>query len=240
MNRDIFIKNLTKDKINLSPKGRNANELTPEEFEGCYENFFDMIFEIAGTDISSETGYGEFNEDNKAPFDTIEAFIKAELIEEPTEGYWKNWKQMFGTTFLEEDYYYKIAEKALKYAPFCEGERFLVNNNTFFRNMIVDEAGKTYCADWGRAGIMDFMMDFAILDLNKPYLLVPEKLYEYAKKRNIQIENFKERFLCMAYTKGIATLRWHASIDDLESCNSIVKSINELEDRMSKLTSETA
>ena len=33
MNRDIFIKNLTKEKINLSPKGRNANELTPEEFE---------------------------------------------------------------------------------------------------------------------------------------------------------------------------------------------------------------
>ncbi|MBO7362432.1 MAG: hypothetical protein J6U41_03460, partial [Lachnospiraceae bacterium] len=95
--------------------------------------------------------------------------------------------------------------------------------------------GKTYCADWGRAGIMDFMMDFAILDLNKPYLLVPEKLYEYAKKKNIEIENFKERFLCMAYFKGIATLRWHASIDDLESCESIVRSINALEERMSKL-----
>ena len=31
MNRDIFIRNLTKDKIEMSPKGRNANELTPEE-----------------------------------------------------------------------------------------------------------------------------------------------------------------------------------------------------------------
>ena len=47
------------------------------------------------------------------------------------------------------------------------------------------------------------------------------------------IENFRERFLCMAYFKGIATLRWHASIDDLESCESIVRSINALEDRMS-------
>ena len=53
MNRDIFIRNLTKDRIEMSPKGRNANELTPEEFEKCYENFFDMIFEIAATDISS-------------------------------------------------------------------------------------------------------------------------------------------------------------------------------------------
>ena len=30
MNRDIFIRNLTKDKIEMSPKGRNANELTPQ------------------------------------------------------------------------------------------------------------------------------------------------------------------------------------------------------------------
>ena len=235
MNRDIFIRNLTKERIRMSPKGRCANELTPEEFGKCYENFFDMIFEIASTDISSISGYGEFDGDNRAPYGSMAEFIRDEVINEKTEGYWKNWTQMFGTTFLEKDYYYDIAERALKLAPYCEEQRYLANNNTFFCNMIVDDAGKTYCADWGRAGIMDFMMDFAILDLNKPYLLVPEKLYEYAKKRNIVIDDFRERFLCMAYFKGIATLRWHASIDDLESCNSIVKSINELEGRMERL-----
>lgn len=142
---------------------------------------------------------------------------------------------MFETTFLKKDYFEKIFAKALQYAPFCEGQRFLANNNTFFVNMIVDDSGKTYCADWGRAGIMDYMMDFAIMDLNKPYLLVPEKLYAYAKKKNIEIKNLKERFLCMAYFKGIHTLMWHASIDDLESCESITRSLNELEERMNKL-----
>ncbi len=235
MNRDIFIRNLTKEKIEMSPKGRKAGELSPEEFEKCYENFFDMIFDIAATDVSAVEGYGEFDENNKAPYKTLEEFIRADMVEEPEDGYWKNWKEMFGTTFLEEDYYNEIAEKALKYVPFCEGQRYLANNNTFFCNMIVGDNGKTYCADWGRAGIMDFMMDFAILDLNKPYLLVPEKLFEYAKKKNIKIDNFKERFLCMAYYKGIVTLRWHASIDDLESCESIVKSLNALEGRMAKL-----
>ncbi len=235
MNRDIFIRNLTKDKIEMSPKGRNANELTPEEFEKNYESFFEMIFEISSADISGLTGYGEFNEKNQATYPTLAEFIRNEIINEKTEGYWKNWTQMFGTTFLKKDYYFEIADKALKYAPFCENQRYLVNNNTFFCNMIVDDAGKTYCADWGRAGIMDYMMDFAILDLNKPYLHVPEKLYDYANKKGIKIENFRERFLCMAYFKGIATLRWHASIDDLESCESIVRSINALEERIFKL-----
>ena len=48
MNRVIFIKNLTGDRIETSPKGRCANELSIEEFEKGYENLFDMIFEIAG------------------------------------------------------------------------------------------------------------------------------------------------------------------------------------------------
>ena len=234
MNRDIFIRNLTGDRIEMSPKGRCANELTVEEFEKGYESFFDMIFEIASTDVSSVTGYGEFTEDNKAPYASLEEFIR-ETFNENQEGYWHNWTKMFETTFLKKDYFDRIFAKAIQYAPFCEGQRFLANNNTFFVNMIVDDAGKTYCADWGRAGIMDFMMDFAIMDLNKPYLLVPEKLYAYAKKKNIIIESFKERFLCMAYFKGIHTLMWHASIDDLESCESITRSINELEERMSKL-----
>jgi len=233
MNRDIFIRNLTKDRIEMSPKGRNANELSVEEFEKNYENFFDMIFEIAGTDISSLTGYGEFDENNIAPYNTVKEFI-IDTFNEEKEGYWHNWRQMFETSYLKKDYFEKIYAKALEYAPYCEGQRYLANNNTFFCNMVVDENGKTYCADWGRAGIMDYMMDFAILDLNKPYLLVPEKLYEYAKRKNIEIKNFRERFLCMAYFKGIHTLMWHASIDDLESCESITKSINALEERMSK------
>ena len=234
MNRDIFIRKLTKDRIEMSPKGRLADELTPEEFEKCYENFFDMIFEIAGTDISALSGYGEFDENNKAPYATAEEFIR-ETFDEARDGYWKNWRAMFETSFLKEDYFEEIYARALKYAPFCEGQRYHANNNSFFCYMIVDDAGKTFCTDWGRAGIMDFMMDFAILDLNKPYLLVPEKLYAYAKKKNMEIKDFKERFLCMAYFKGIYTLRWHASIDDLESCESIVRSINALEERMVRL-----
>lgn len=234
MNRDIFIRNLTGDRMVMNPVGRNANELSVEEFEQNYEKFFDMVFEIAKTDISGETGYGEFDENNKAPFASMEEFIK-ETFNEEQEGYWHNWRQMFGTTFLREDYFEEIYAKALHYVSYCEGQRYLANNNTFFVNMVVDSDGNPHCADWGRAGIMDFLMDFAILDLNKPYLLVPEKLYAYAKKRNIAISNFKERFLCMAYFKGIHTLMWHASIDDLESCESITRSLNELEERMNKL-----
>ena len=63
-------------------------------------------------------------------------------------------------------------------------------------------------------------------------LLIPEKLYGYLQKKGMEGENFRERFLCMAYYKGLATLMWHASIDDEESCLSIMKSVSELEERI--------
>lgn len=46
MNRDIFIRNLTKEKIEMSPKGRNADELTVEEFEKDYERKYEKILII--------------------------------------------------------------------------------------------------------------------------------------------------------------------------------------------------
>ena len=233
MTRDAFIRKLTNNQLIMNPVGRNTNELSPEEFEKCYEKFFEMIYEISGANISGVTGYGEFDENNQAPYNSVEEFI-LQTFDETREGYWLNWTQMFETTYLKKDYFDNILSKALKYAPYCEGKRFLVSNNTFFCNMVMDEKG-TYCIDWGRAGIMDYLMDFAIMDLNKPYLQIPEKLFAYAKEKGIEIPNFKERFLCMAYFKGIDTLRWHASIDDLESCESITRSINELEERMNQI-----
>ena len=233
MNRDAFIRKLTNNQLIMSPVGRNTDELCPEEFDANYEKFFELIFEISSADISGESGYGEFDENNQAPYNSVKEFI-LKTFDETKEGYWMNWTKMFGTTFLKKEYFDKVLNKALEYAPFCEGHRYLVNNNTFFCNMVMDEKG-AYCIDWGRAGIMDYLMDFAIMDLNKPYLKIPEKLYAYAKEKGIDIPNFKERFLCMAYFKGIDTLRWHASIDDLESCESITKSINELEERINNI-----
>jgi aminoglycoside phosphotransferase (APT) family kinase protein len=115
---------------------------------------------------------------------------------------------------------------------YCEGKRFLVNNNTFFCNMVTDGKSTVGFPDWHRAGICDFLVDFAIMDLNKPYLMIPELLVQYCKENGIVIPDFKERYLCMAYFKAIFCLRWHASIDDSESYESIVRYMEEVEDRI--------
>ncbi|GIO93836.1 hypothetical protein J31TS3_50630 [Paenibacillus lactis] len=231
MGKDNIIKSMLSEKVSMTPNGFVADQLNPEQFAGCHELFFDKILEIHSSDITGIEGYGEFNDECKTEYGTCKEFL-IDTFADDKEGYWYNWQEMFETTVLEREFFEQYLQEMKDRIPYCEGRRYLVYNNTFFINMITD--GKTMVGfpDWSRSGICDFLLDFAIMDLNKPYLHIPELLFEYSKKRGIVIPDFKERFLCMAYYKGIDVLRWHASIEDTESCTSIMKSISELKDRI--------
>lgn len=215
----------------ITPTGFVADELNPEAFQKCCYMFFDNILEISKADITEISGYGVFDDDCKTEYSTCREFLTHTFTEDK-EGYWYHWKEMFETTVLDEEVFNKYYRKMEERIDYCEGKRYLVNNNTFFCYMITDGDTMVGFPDWSKSGICDFLLDLVIMDLNKPYLKIPESFFQYCKEKNIEIENFKERFLCIAYYKGIDVLRWHASIDDVESCNSIVKSLNELEDRL--------
>lgn len=231
MGKDHIIQSMLSAKVSMTPNGFVADQLSPKQFADCHELFFDNIFEISSSDISGVEGYGEFNEDCQTNYGTCREFL-IDTFAEDKEGYWYNWREMFETTVLEREFFEKYFKEMEDRIHYCEGKRYLVNNNTFFVNMITDGKTTVGFPDWSRSGICDFLLDFAVMDLNKPYLKIPELLVEYCKQRDIVIPDFQERYLCMAYYKGIDVLRWHASIDDTESCMSIMKSVSVLKDRL--------
>lgn len=231
MGKDIIIRSMLSGKVDMTPKGFVADLLTPEQFAACHEWFFDHILEIHASDITEVEGYGPFNEEGQPEYSTCrEALI--DNFSADKEGYWYNWKELFETTVLDRAFFEHYWVEMQDRIPYCEGKRYLVYNNMFFANMITDGQGKVGFPDWSRAGIGDFLLDFAIMDVNKPYLLIPERLFAYCQRKSIEVPDFKERYLCMAYYKGLDVLRWHASIDDIESCTSIMKSIGQLRDRI--------
>lgn len=218
----------------MTPSGFDADQLTPEQFWECHELFFDKILEIHASDISDVDGYGNLDEACKTEYKTCKEAIIGTFAEDK-EGYWYNWREMFDTTLLEREFFERYYQEMVDRIPYCEGWRYLVNDFMFFTNMITDGTTAVGFPDWTFAGIGDFLMDFAIMDLHKPYMRIPELLVPYLDKRGIVVPDFKERFLCMGYLKGLFCLRWHASIDDEESCISIMKSMSELKDRIYNL-----
>ncbi|GAB6930534.1 hypothetical protein JCM10914A_45170 [Paenibacillus sp. JCM 10914] len=222
--KDNIIKSMLSEKVCMTPNGFVADKLSPQQFTDCYELFFDKILEISSSNVAVVEGYGEFDNDCKTEYGTCREFLIGTFVEDK-EGYWY-------MTVLEREFFETYLKEMEDRINYCEGKRYLVNNNTFFVNMITDGKSMVGFPDWSRSGVCDFLLDFAIMDLNKPYLKIPELLVEYCEKRDIVIPDFKERFLCMAYYKGIDVLRRHASIDDTETCMSIMKSISELKDRL--------
>lgn len=231
MGKDNIIKAMLSEKVSMTPIGFVADQLSPEQFADCYELFFDHLFEIGSSDIADIEGYGEFDEACATAYKTCREYL-IHTFADDQEGYWYNWREMFETTVMEREFFEHYFKEMVSRIHYCEGRRYLVNNNTFFVNMITDGKTSVGFPDWSRSGISDFLLDFAIMDLNKPYLQIPERLAGYCDARGIVIPEWKERFLCMAYYKGIDVLRWHASIDDTESCASIMTSIRELKDRL--------
>lgn len=231
MGKDNIIRAVLSAKVDMTPKGFVADQLSPERFAACYEMFFDKIVEIHASDITAIDGYGPFDEDGKTEYSTCRASL-LDTFTEDREGYWYNWRELFETTVLDRTFFEKYWVEMQDRIPYCEGKRSLVYNNMFFENIITDGQSTVGFPDWSRAGIFDFLLDFAIMDLNKPYLHIPELLFAYCQRKGIFVPDFKERFLCMAYYKGLDGLRWHASIDDTESCTSIMKSMSGLRDRI--------
>ncbi len=233
MNRDELLRECLPETISLNPIGENAGEIWIEEFETLYPKFFDSVLEIQKADISGLSGFGELDENNKPQYATFKEFLVDDFADD-RDDYWKNWRELFNTSMMTKEFFEKYYNKMLEYSGYCENQRFLTNNNLFFGNMVVMEKGVGFL-DWDRAAITDWLIDFACMDLHRPYFNIPEKLVPYLKEKGIEAENFKERFLCMAYYKGLDALRWHASIDDEVSCKTIIESISELEDRINRL-----
>lgn len=234
MSRDNFLRSILSEKVNMTPDGFAADQLTPEQFWECHELFFDKILEIHASDISDVEGYGNLDERCMTEYRTCREYI-IDSFTEDKEGYWYNWREMFDTTILEREFFEHYHKEMEARIPYCEGRRHLVSDFMFFSNMITDGKTTVGFPDWTFASIGDLLMDFAIMDLNKPYLKIPELLMQYFEKRGIVVPDFKERFLCMGYLKGLHGLRWHASIDDETSCTSIMRSMSELKNRIYNL-----
>lgn len=234
MNKDRLIQELLPETVCITPEGFVADKLGTDDFKKIHKEFFKSIFEISKANVDHILGYGEFKEDLTTNYQTCRDFLNDTFTQEK-EGYWYNWQDMFETTMMTKDIFYKFYERMEKRIKYCEGKHYLVNNSTWFESIITDGNKVTGFPDWSRSGICDFLLDFAIMDLNKPYYQIPELLVKYCKEEGIVIPDFKERYLCMAYYKGIDVLRWHASIDDTESCTTIIKYLDELEDRIMTL-----
>ncbi|WP_211184349.1 hypothetical protein [Paenibacillus lemnae] len=159
MGKDTVIRSLLSEQVSITPNGFVADLLTPEQFTAHHELFFDKLLEIHASDLAGLEGYGEFDEECKTGYKSCEDFL-IHTFADDQEGYWYHWREMFDTTILEREFFEKYFNEMTARIPYCEGHRYLVNNNTFFEIMITDGRSTLGFPDWSRSGICDFLLDW--------------------------------------------------------------------------------
>ena len=147
MKKEMKIREILPESICMTPKGFLTDQLSKEEFMELSPLFFDVILQISRADINGITGYGEFDNECKTKYESCRDFLIG-TFEEEQKGYWYHWREMFQTEVLDQEFFETYFKKMEELIPYCENQRFLMNNNTFFVNMITD--GKTMIGfpDW--------------------------------------------------------------------------------------------
>lgn len=186
--------------------GKRVDKLSEDEQGVVLPKIFETLGEIHGMDINNTKGYGEWDSNGEASYESWKEFITS--IERSATGKDGD-PNLFETTILEKDVWDKVYTEILALIPFCSEERKLLHGDSGFDNMLSDGQQITGVIDWGESKYGDFIYDYAWLSYwsNQRH---GNALREYYRERNITLPNFEERMRCYELHIGLGALCFFA------------------------------
>jgi hygromycin-B 4-O-kinase len=140
--------------------GRRLAELSTGERRAVLPAALDTLDAIGRVDVSGSRGYGGWGADGNGQSTTWRAFL-LDVIEDRSEGFYKDWHALFRTTFLERPLYERVYRRMLELADACPEERALIHQDYHLDNVMSDGQRVTGVLDWGNACYGDRLFDVA-------------------------------------------------------------------------------
>jgi hygromycin-B 4-O-kinase len=191
--------------------GRTLDEMTPAERKMLLPAMLDTFDAIIQADVSASSGYGFWAADGIGTSASWHDYLAA-VIENHTQGFYKNWHAMFETTFLERDVYETIYQGMLRLLPYCPETRSLIHNDAHFENVLGEGDRITAVIDWANAIYGDPLYEIARLDWWSAW---PGWWYDdvgdQLQARYGDAPNFAERMACYQLHLGLDDLRYYAT-----------------------------
>ncbi len=187
--------------ISQRAHGATINMLSNEEYQKTLPDLLKILDGIHSTDIRHSSGYGKWEPNGTAPFETWKDFILA-------VGEHVNAQDMFNTSFLEKEVWEKVFAQMKQLAELCLEERYLVHGDYGNNNATAQDGKVTGIFDWGGSSYGDFVYDIAWMTFWQKNVEKREAIKQYYAKRDIQ--NFKERLLCYELRIGLGSMSFFA------------------------------
>lgn len=195
-----------------------------QDFKKIESDLISSLQTIHNTDISNYTGYGFLDPVNGTVHNTMSDFIEG-FFAPDIDGYWKNWTELFNSTFLDREIFYNILDELRELEPKVNQYRYLIHGDFHSANILTDGNKITGIIDWDNAQIGDFLHDIIFLQMELHELNILDNFLEVYKQQHFDLTNLDLR--CRAQTLLIAldSLRFCAKTDNIDGYNGILKYI---------------
>ena len=201
--------------------GRTLMDCSEVERREALPALLDTLEVLGDVDVGGSSGYGDWGRDGNAGFGSWQEFL-ADVMENHSEGYFKDWHRFFQYRFIERDVFEAVYERMLRLAERCSDMRALVHNDYQFENVIVDDGRITGVIDWANALYGDPLYDVAWLGWISIH---PGWWYEdgieILRERFGDAPDYDTRIACYELHIGLDHLRFYANTgrrEDYEFC----------------------
>ncbi len=202
--------------------GKFLEALSPDDLENASQSVIEVFHALRALDISTSTGFGFWNKDGKAIYDSWKAFLldRNESDVSLTHG----WREILEASEMGMDSYNKSLTN------YCPEDRGVVHSDLVNRNVLVAEGKVTAVLDWGSAFFGDPLYEIAWIKFCEPWFpfskdihLVQRLIDDFKTDPNSNTTNIEQRLLCYQLHIGANEIAHNAFRKDWKTAQFIAE-----------------
>lgn len=188
----------------ISPfvSGNFLEALSPSDLETASLSVITVFRALRAIDMSTSTGFGFWNEDGKARYDSWKAFLLDDG-NESNESLTRGWRETLENSEMGMVSYNILWNKFQSLIEYCPNDRGVVHCDLVNKNVLVDDGKVTAVLDWGSAFFGDSLYEIAWIKFCEPWFpeakninLVERLIEDFKKDPNANTTNLEQRLLC--------------------------------------------
>lgn len=176
---------------------------------------FKMLDAIRTADISSTTGYGNWNTEKVAPYQTWQECL-LDVWNDPMGSRTYGWRASLQNSPMGDAPFNKAFDVLKSLVDKCPKERYLLHTDLLHYNVLVQDGKINAVIDWGNAMYGDFLYELAGFIVWLPWypsmrnIDWAEEAKKYYKKIGLEVPNFEERLRCYEISIGLNGMSYNA------------------------------
>ncbi|MCB9813157.1 MAG: phosphotransferase [Pseudomonadales bacterium] len=207
--------------------GNFLESLSPNDLEIASQSVIEIFRALRAIDMSTSTGFGFWNKDGKAIYDSWKAFLLDDRNE--SEGSLNHgWREILEASDMGMDSYNELWRKFQNLIDHCPEVRGVVHSDFVNRNVLVDKGKISAVLDWGSAFFGDPLYEIAWIKFCEPWFpaskdihLVQRLIEDFKTDPNSNTANIEQRLLCYQLRIGADAIAYNAFRKDWKTAQFI-------------------